>query len=53
MRWIIYIASLFAACLYGIIARGELSFGAELLLPVAVWVAMFMVKTEEDEDGNQ
>ena len=53
MRWIIYIASVLVACLYGIVARGELSFGGEMILPVIVWVLMFMFKVEEDSDGNQ
>ena len=53
MRWIIYIASVIVAVMYGIVARGELSFGGEMILPVIVWVLMFLVKVEEDTNGNQ
>lgn len=49
MKWGIYLASVIVACLYGIMARGELSFGGELILPVIVWVLMFAVKEEEHD----
>lgn len=49
MRWILLLATMFACSLYGIVVRGELSFGSELLFPVILFVMLFMVEVRDEE----
>lgn len=48
MRWVLFLISVIVTGLYGIVARGELSFGGEMVLPAIVFVLCFMVEVEND-----